>query len=289
MGKIKFIEKFVNNDVLQDVFSDIPKDEHKLFINYFRKAFNREIQRPPRIALIGRTGVGKSSTLNSLFGTKLLVRHTKPATKKPTRVPINKNKKPIKGKKGDLIFFDMPGVGEDIEIDEKYVMVYQDILVDCDVIVWVVEDDGRDLAYDKWFIENFRDNSGLGLASRLVIGINKVDRIHPGNWNNKFNLPSREQEHFINARKVYVMEKIGKVCPGLSIDRIVPYSAKFHYRLQELFGAMLKASPPNRAWVLDNIQSIGSFLDGVDQKILSDPNVTDKIKQLFGAQHVTTR
>lgn len=65
-----------------------------------------------------------------------------------------------------------------------------------------------------------------------------------------------------------VTEKLLKVCPGLTPERIVPYSAKRHYRLGKLFNAMLDACPKERAWVLKSRESVARYEDLIDPALL---------------------
>ena len=193
------------------------------------------------------------------------VSHTVAGTLIPTKIPIKG--KSIKGQKGELILHDMPGLGEDIDKDKEYENAYRKIIAQCDVAVWVISASDRRITEDQRAIRNIVGPANRKVLDRMIIGMNKIDLIHPNNWIQDVNLPSIEQENNLSKKIKDVREKMIKSCPGLTEERIIGYSAKQRYRLQELFGAMLHACPKERAWVLDSRQKIDSFWDCVDPKL----------------------
>ena len=85
------------------------------------RRYLEEMSRPPRIALIGKAGVGKSSTINALFNTHLRVGHTQTGTYAPKKITVNKNGQLVKGGNGEITVYDMPGLGEDTERNEQFI------------------------------------------------------------------------------------------------------------------------------------------------------------------------
>jgi uncharacterized protein len=162
-----------------------------------QKRYQAEISKLPKIAIIGPTGVGKSSTINALFGSDLPVSDTKAGTRLPSKIEIStKSFKPkkVQGEKGDFILYDMPGIGEDIEKDKEYEDIYRQIISQCDVAVWVMSAVDRRMAEDQRIIRDVVIPANASLAERLVIGVNKVDAISPDDWDREANLPSTTQE-----------------------------------------------------------------------------------------------
>lgn len=234
------------------------KDVRKL-----REAARGELARSPRIALIGETGVGKTTTINAMFNAGLKTDHVRACTQESCELDIEVNE--ISGQKGSLKIYDMPGLGEDMEADERHKNTYAKVLPNCDVAVWILDATTRHFTNTQTAL---RDVVGVAMGDleRLVIGINKIDGIRPGKWSIKYNLPSPEQEESISTKIDDVLEKIGKVCP-VPRSRIVPYSAEMWYRLPDLLGAMLDACPRARAWVLFDRASLADFRAKIDPQV----------------------
>ncbi len=229
-----------------------------------RKAAKGELSVPPRIALIGECGVGKTTTINAMFNTGLPTSHVKACTQESheLHIPVSE----VVGEKGSIKIYDMPGLGEDIHADEIHKLTYKRVLSDCDVAVWVLDATTRHFTHTQMALRDVVGNA-MGSLDRLVIGINKVDGIKPGQWNKEYNLPSPEQDVSIDEKIIDVMEKISKVC-YIQKDRIIPYSAEKWYRLPDLLGAMLDACPKERAWVLFNRANLADFLKKVSPDVL---------------------
>jgi uncharacterized protein len=233
-----------------------------------------EIAKAPRIAVIGETGVGKSSTLNAMFNAGLKIDHVRACTQKSEELNIPVNE--IKGLNGSVIIYDMPGLGEDIEADEFHKDTYREVLSICDVALWVLDGSSRQFSHTQMVLRDLVEPL-MGDLDRLVFGINKIDLIEPAKWNDNYNLPSRDQEENINTKVQDVMDKIGKIC-NLSKERIIPYSASKWYRLVEVFGAMLDACPEERAWVLFQNGKIADYKEKISHDILRSLNIRGQCK-----------
>lgn len=218
---------------------------------------DRERSTPPRIAIIGKSGVGKSSTINALFGTDLPIDHVVPCTQIDEEVAVSGST--ILGRAGDIIVHDMPGLGEDIEADEIHKQTYRRVISKCDVAVWIVAATDRAFGFDQMMIRDVVAGTDQELCSRLVIGLNQIDLIQPGHWNAVSNLPSREQAESIERKVTEIRSKFLRVVPQLTEDRIIPYSALRRFRLLLLFEAMLDACATKRRWVLESRRSIADF------------------------------
>src|SRR6476661_2745389 len=82
------------------------------------ESFVKAANAPFIVAVIGQTGVGKSSLINALFNTDLKTDPVKPTTMTVEKVVV-------KGNKGDLWFYDLPGIGESSEADQRYLEDYK--------------------------------------------------------------------------------------------------------------------------------------------------------------------
>ncbi len=227
-------------------------------------AAQEELDRPPRIAMIGTTGVGKTSTINALFGTSLIVGHVKATTQEEHEVAI------LEGAKGRIIVYDMPGLGEDVDTDLRHKETYTRVLAECDIGVWIVKADTRTLAYDQAMIRDVVAIASQTVADRLVVGLNQIDLIQPGEWVEEANCPSEPQLASIQQKVQDVQQKLAKICPKLTANSIVPYSATRRFRLENLFTSMLRACAGDRAWVLESRKTLADYT-----ALITDPELRE--------------
>lgn len=222
---------------------------------------------PPRFAFIGETGVGKSSTLNALFNAGLDVSHTESCTQTATSIDIKVDE--LEGANGLLTAYDMPGLGESRLKQKEHIALYEKILKNVDVALWILDAQNRQIASVQEYLEDNLQLIHPRLLERMVIALNKVDLVFPGetHWHPLANLPSEEQEKNIEGRIRDVKRKIHEVLPNWK-GKIVAYSANKRYNLPHLFDAMMDAVPNKRRWVVASRKALADFLELVDPQLL---------------------
>lgn len=222
---------------------------------------------PPRFAFIGETGVGKSSTLNALFNAGLEVSHIEACTQTVRGVEVSTNS--VAGVNGALVAYDMPGLGESQLKQKEHIALYEQVLKDVDVALWILDAQNRAIASVQQYLERELRSIHPRLLERMVIALNKVELVYPGEnaWHPLANLPSEEQEKNIKGRIHDVKRKIREVLPNWR-GRIIGYSAHKRYNLPQLFDSMMDAVPNKRRWVVASRKALADFMELVDPQLL---------------------
>lgn len=234
-----------------------PKDELSIE-QAIRKAFK---ETPPTLGIIGISGTGKSSTLNSMFNTNLAVSHVIPCTKEfiNTNLKINCSSEYSTIENAALRVVDAPGLGADIAEDPKYLEMYHKHLTNCDAILWILSARNRAIALDQIYLKELKQ-----YHEKIVFGINQVDIIEPINWNTKTNLPSQEQYKNI---QIIVEDRKKKIESIIKKEiSIVFYSAKKRYRLADVYEILINAAPKHRSWMFEPIKAFNA-LDWIPEAI----------------------
>lgn len=215
-----------------------------------KAAIAKEVsERPPTIGVVGVSGVGKSSTINTLFKTELPISDTVACTKEFTATDLGVvlNSGHAKNLSVALRIVDAPGLGEDLERDPSYLNMYREHLPQCDAVLWIIAARNRAVALDQYYLEKLQD-----LHENMIFGVNQVDLVEPLNWNSKINLPSKEQlvkiDQIVADRSAKLTRVLGKKLP------IVAYSAKAKYNLEDLFGTILESCSARRRWIFDGLK-----------------------------------
>lgn len=257
---------------LRDENPTIPAEDMDRLLSQLEEQLANEP--PPRIALIGETGVGKSSTLNALFNAGQTVSHTEACTQEAAeiRVPLGSifvdrmHVDSVEVAAGDLIVFDMPGLNESLESRSHHLGVYEDVLSQVDVALWILDGSNRAMGAIQDEIRKLDPR----LTQRMVFALNKVDAIFPETeWIDVANLPSEAQEANINRRIADVESKVRAVLPDWS-GAVIGYSAARRYKLPQLFAAMLDSVSRERRWVVTERKDLADFLELVDPRFLPD-------------------
>lgn len=227
--------------------------ESKLKPNEFEE-FRTKVQtelldRAPVVAIIGKAGVGKTTTINNLFDVDDYVAEALSFDEKGHIGDVRRGTTTAIRKRFDLKIgigldiIDLPGLGDDIRKDKEFEAIYRQILPKCDIILYVLKADNRTLGEDERILQN------IVLPScdkkKIILAVNQVDILGENeglHWDTRINLPDPRQEELIQLKQKNISSMFHE---DLDVDanKIVCYSAIKRYHLLELLHSIVKTTP----------------------------------------------
>jgi uncharacterized protein len=195
------------------------------------------------VVFFGKTGAGKSSTLNQMFGLALNTDDAMACTKEPEPIILSRTthkELPLE----QIRVVDMPGIGESLEADKIYWPFYEKWMPLADSLVWVTQADTRAYKRDQIFLMDLMPLIHSSLF--LTIALNKVDCLGVDEGEAGFDThscqPSAAQLKLLPEKidSVYRLfkEVIGEHLNFEPTD-IVPYSAFYNWGVQNLITKIL--------------------------------------------------
>ena len=186
----------------------------------------------PVIGIMGKTGVGKSSLCNALFRSEVCaVNAVEACTREPQRVRLRFGSH-------YLTLIDLPGVGESLQRDDEYRELYQELMPQLDMVLWVLKADDRAYSVEEQF--NQAVFAGYnGPLPPLIWVLNQADKTEPAEqWNWSSAQPSALQAEHIAQKQQAVARLL-----GVAERDVLVISVRGHYRLSRLVEAMITRLP----------------------------------------------
>ncbi|UCQ12824.1 GTPase family protein [Edwardsiella tarda] len=231
--KISIAEEKIASHKDDGIFGFIPNSElRKAIVDGILRLKNYN----PRIGVMGKTGSGKSSLCNAIFGSKAC------PTSDVEACTRNIKELKITHGKNTLTLVDLPGVGESYDRDKEYFKLYAEEIPKLDLILWVIKADDRALSPDESFYQNVIKQ--MKCEEIVMFVINQADKIEPTvpGWNIKSNTPSKEQ--FISLNKKIDDIRSRLFIPKFDIVSVCCNARK--YNIDMLVNAMIRNLPNDK-------------------------------------------
>lgn len=214
-----------NNDILLTCLNFLPQQTTERILSHLQHAINYE----PVIGIMGKSGAGKSSLCNALFQQPVcLASDLLGCTREPQRIVLTMGER-------SMTLVDLPGVGETPEYDAEYSALYQKLLTELDLIIWVLRADDRARAVD---IATHRSLLAYGAdASRFLFIVSQADRIPPLPELAGQVVPSTEQCLSLAVISSQIAGQLPSSFPVMAV------SAHTGYNLHALVELMIHALP----------------------------------------------
>lgn len=165
-----------------------------------------------QVMFIGKTGYGKSTTLNKLVGLDVFQTSDVSVCTKDLYNSMYRIEPQIPS------FFtisDLPGIGGSNYADNHYYEWYKEMLAYSQVVVYLLRADQRDFAVDEILFRNMFTNPQE--KSKVILALNYADKVEPVNRKEGLSI---EQKNSLE-RKVYEVSKVF----SFSLNDIIYYSA----------------------------------------------------------------
>lgn len=181
----------------------------------------------PKVGVLGKTGAGKSSLCNALFGRKVAeISDIAACTREPQHILLS-----LTDGGAGIVLVDVPGLGENQSKDIEYSALYNKLLPELDLVLWIIKADDRALSIDERFFNECIEP--LKLTTPVVFVINQVDKIEPyREWDVKNISPSPKQLSNIRTKADEISKTFNvpssKVCAvsaaeGFGLASLVEY------------------------------------------------------------------
>lgn len=190
----------------------------------------------PKIAVFGKTGSGKSSLCNAIFGQDVApISDIDACTREPNEYLLNLSHDSA------VLLVDVPGVGESIERDREYATLYQRLLPGVDLLLWVIKADDRAFSVDQ---KIWRDLVQMHVANGapVFVVLNQVDRLNPPReWDVRKNEPGTNQARLIEEKRASISGLF-----TIPETQVIPVSAYERYKIADLVEAIVFALPAEK-------------------------------------------
>lgn len=241
--------------------------EKKKLKERIKKELEKVRNYTPKVGIFGDSGVGKSSLCNALFGSEIAkISHTSGCTREAQEILIGGEGN------GGIKLIDVPGVGENPEMHEKYLNLYESLTKDLDLVLWAIKSVDRNNmasidAYKKIIAPS---------ECPVVFVITQADLMNPHReWDVDKNQPGKSQFANLNE-KVIEVSKIFRI----PTDKIVVISASDNYNLTGLVSTIVEVLPNEKKFAFTREAKDENVSDQTREKV--EKGIWDHVKEKVG-------
>lgn len=154
----------------------------------------------PTLVLAGKTGCGKTSTINALWDKNLAIDRAVSCTKFPAVMHVEDyyNDEIIK-----FNLVDLPGIAESLDANSLYKSFYYKYIKNAKLVICLTQADRRAYKQDELFYLDLINNKILCREQNIILGINQADLL----FKSKDNLSGIDL-HSITESDTLIQEKI---------------------------------------------------------------------------------
>ena len=225
--------------------------------------YSRSLLLPLDILLVGATGVGKSSTINAIFGNRVakVGEGCDPETQLISSYRV----------KDYFRVHDSAGLGDGISNDERHAKnIINELLKTVttnsdkstsygfiDMVMVILDGSSRDLGTTYQLLKNVI--LPIFDPKRIIVVINQADMAMKGRyWNHDFCIPEQPLIDFLEEKSKTTQDRI-KEATGLTINRPIYYSAEYSFNIDKII-SHIKSNLPRERRIIKINESTKQFI-----------------------------
>lgn len=191
----------------------------------------------PTLVLSGKTGCGKTSTINLLWDKDLATNKAVSCTKFPAVMHIDDH---FGGKSIAFNLVDLPGIAESMAANAAYQKFYRKFISRATVLVCLSQADRRAYKQDQLFYSSLIKASVLQPNQNIILGINQADLLFKSAENlNGVDLKTIAEDDKIIVEKTNdyfdcVFKEVFADFPRVTLDSVVIYSVLQNWHMDIL-------------------------------------------------------